>query len=105
MWDLDLLLSVLGLSITCFAAGYWVARMQARNRWPHPWSNHYRKLFERQLHETEKYKAMLFDAWKNMRGQTKGLQRQARKLRRLKADVEHWQTSYKAVLRNRIEHE
>jgi len=49
-----------------------------------PWDDHYQKLFEGQLNAANGHKAALFDAWKTIRGQTKGLQRQARKIKRLR---------------------
>lgn len=50
---------------------------------PFDWSEHWRKLAERHMRESDRYKALLFDAWKTMRGQAKGLKRQARKIKRL----------------------
>jgi hypothetical protein len=37
--------------------------------------------------ETERYMAMLFSAWRTMAGQTRGLQRQRRLIKRLQAQV------------------
>ena len=44
---------------------------------------------ESSIQRVEAYKAMLYDCWRTMAGQSRGLQRQARKIRRLKAEIEH----------------
>ncbi len=44
---------------------------------------HYKKLFERHLAESERYQAMLYHAWIVIRQQQKGLRRQANKIKRL----------------------
>jgi hypothetical protein len=49
--------------------------------------SHYESLFERATHERDWYKGLLFDAWNTMRGQTKGLQRQHRKIKRLQEQI------------------
>lgn len=51
------------------------------------WGEHYRSLFEKQLAQTNFYKACLYDAWKALRGQSKGMKRMARKIKRLKAEL------------------
>ncbi len=48
---------------------------------------HYKALDERHHKETLFYQAQLYSAWKTMWGQTKGLQRQARKIKRLEARI------------------
>ena len=53
----------------------------------HDWAKHYAALFERASHERDWYKGLLFDAWKTMRGQTKGLQRQRRLIKRLQREL------------------
>lgn len=55
----------------------------------HDWGKHYEALFERASHERDRYKGLLFDAWKTMRGQSKGLQRQRRLIKRLQAENAH----------------
>ena len=40
----------------------------------------------RAINESHFYQAQLFQAWRTMRGQTKGLQRQRRLIRRLQAE-------------------
>lgn len=42
---------------------------------------------EHSRQQAESYKAMLFDAWQTMAGQTRGLQRQSRKIKRLQAQL------------------
>jgi hypothetical protein len=60
---------------------------------------HYEALFVRQLAETNRYKAMLFDAWKTMSGQSKGLKRQARKIKRMTVarDPEAYLVEYREI--------
>jgi hypothetical protein len=48
------------------------------------WAKHYQELFERQRAETERYKAQMFDMYKTMCGQSRGLQRQRRIINRLR---------------------
>ena len=50
-------------------------------------SEHYRILAERNLNDAHRYKAWLFDAWKSLRGQNKGLNRQARRVKALRAEI------------------
>lgn len=38
-------------------------------------------------HQATWYKSLLFDAWKALRGQSKGLQRQRRIINRLRAEI------------------
>jgi len=47
-------------------------------------TEHYRRLFERHLTESQKYQAMLYHAWQVIRQQQKGLNRQSKKIKRLK---------------------
>jgi hypothetical protein len=49
---------------------------------------HYKALDERHYKEALHYRAVLFDAWQTMRGQTRGLQRQARKIKRLEKRIQ-----------------
>lgn len=44
---------------------------------------------KRVMEDRDMYKAMLFDAYKGAASQTKGMQRMARKIKRLKAEVKH----------------
>ena len=53
----------------------------------HDLSEHYKALFERASHERDWHKALLFDAWRTMAGQTRGLQRQRRLIKRLQAEL------------------
>lgn len=48
--------------------------------------HHYQALFERAQAEADRNKEWLFEAWRTMAGQTRGLQRQARKIKRLRAE-------------------
>lgn len=48
---------------------------------------HYKLLFDKQLHETQRYKADLYEAWRIIRQQQKGLNRQARKIKYLKNKI------------------
>lgn len=48
---------------------------------------HYRALDERHHKEALFYQAQLYSAWKTMWGQTRGLQRQARKIKRLEKRI------------------
>ena len=41
----------------------------------------------RAINESHRYQAMLFQAWRALRGQTKGLQRQRRLIKRLQAQL------------------
>lgn len=80
----------------CFLCGGWhtnphdcpaqVSNAGASQRL-HYWAKHYETLFERASHERDLYKGLLFDAWKTMRGQAKGLQRQRRLIRRLQCEL------------------
>lgn len=47
---------------------------------------HYEDLWKREEHQHLWYQAHLFDAWKALRGQSKGLQRQRRLIKRLQAE-------------------
>ena len=47
---------------------------------------HYEALFERAQAEADRNKAWLFEAWRALRGQSKGLQRQRRLIKRLQAE-------------------
>lgn len=49
--------------------------------------DHYLTLIDRWQREADSNKAKLFDAWQALRGQQKGLNRQARKIRRLQAQI------------------
>lgn len=49
-------------------------------------TEHYKALFERAERDNNWHKGLLYDAWRTMRGQTKGLQRQRRLIRRLQAE-------------------
>ena len=49
-------------------------------------AEHYKKLFERADKEANWNKAKLFEAWTTMAGQTRGLQRQRRLIKRLQAE-------------------
>lgn len=51
-------------------------------------ADHYKALWERACRENDSHKAMLFDAYRVIRGQGKGLQRQARRIRRLRGEVD-----------------
>lgn len=51
------------------------------------WGEHYKGLFERASREADWNKARLFEAWRTMAGQTRGLQRQARLIKRLHAEI------------------
>ena len=48
---------------------------------------HYKALDERHHKEALFYQAQLYSAWKTMWGQTRGLQRQARKIKRLEKRI------------------
>ena len=47
-------------------------------------SDHYRALFERHMADSTRYQALLFNSWKSLREQQKGLRRQALNIKRLK---------------------
>lgn len=49
--------------------------------------DHYRQLFDRAQRDADRNKAWLFDAWKTMAGQSRGLQRQRRIINRLRAEI------------------
>lgn len=49
--------------------------------------DHYIALVDRWQREADSYKAKLFDAWKSLRMQQKGLNRQARKMKRLHREL------------------
>jgi hypothetical protein len=77
------------LFILCFfmlGFGFWLGIKVASGR-THDWGEHYKALFERASHERDWYKGLLFDAWKTMRGQTKGLQRQRLLIKRLQREL------------------
>lgn len=48
---------------------------------------HYKALFEREQKSAQWHQAQLFNAWKTMAGQTRGLQRQRRLIKRLQAEL------------------
>lgn len=50
--------------------------------------DHYLSMVEHWEREAAFYKRKLFDAWASLRQQQKGLSRQARKIRRLSAELE-----------------
>src|SRR5574343_825954 len=60
---------------------------------PHRRDNH--DPLDRAINESHRYQALLFQAWRALRGQTKGLQRQRRLIKRLQAE--------NARLRNNME--
>ena len=47
-------------------------------------------LMERHLADSQRYQALLYHAWKTIRAQNKGLNRQARRVKRLQAELEIW---------------
>jgi hypothetical protein len=53
---------------------------------PAYWEQHYKILFERASSEVDSNQAMLFNAWRTMAGQTRGLQRQSRLIKRLQRE-------------------
>lgn len=55
---------------------------------PHRYDNAYP--LDRAINESNRYQAMLYQAWQTMRGQAKGLQRQRRLIRRLQARLKVW---------------
>ena len=50
-------------------------------------AEHYRELMERHLAQSNFYQGLLYHAWKCNRQQTKGMQRQAAKIKRLKQHI------------------
>jgi hypothetical protein len=48
---------------------------------------HYKILFERADREKDFFRGLLFDSWRTMAGQTRGLQRQRRLIKRLQAQI------------------
>jgi hypothetical protein len=50
-------------------------------------AEHYRALFERELVDKNQCKAWLYDAWKALRQQQKGMNRMARKIKRLQREL------------------
>ena len=55
---------------------------------PEDWRiEHYQSLFERYKDESTRYQAMLFHSWETIRMQQKGLKRQAKKIKRLQAEL------------------
>lgn len=46
-------------------------------------AEHYKALFDRYYNESCRYQALLFHSWRVIREQNKGLNRQARKIKRL----------------------
>lgn len=49
--------------------------------------DHYLGLIDRWQREADSYKAKLFDAWQSLRMQQKGMNHQARKIKRLNAEL------------------
>lgn len=49
--------------------------------------DHYRALFERHMVDSTRYQALLFHAWKALREHQKGMQHQARKIKRLRKEL------------------
>lgn len=49
-------------------------------------ARHWMQLYERAQAEADRNKSWLFDAWKTMAGQTRGLQRQRRIIKRLRSE-------------------
>ena len=61
---------------------------------------HYKALFERHLADSQMYQAYLFHSWKTIRSQQKGLNRQARRvtkmrdeIKRLQAELAKWEAA------------
>ena len=54
----------------------------------HQRAEHYRELMERHLAQSNFYQGLLFHAWRNNRAQTKGLKRQAAKIKSLRAALQ-----------------
>ena len=55
-------------------------------------NSHYKSLYERAEAEQNYYKSQLFDAWKSLQQQQKGMRRMARRIKRLSnkcAELEH----------------
>jgi hypothetical protein len=50
-------------------------------------SEHYRGLYERFEHQANWYQGLLYHSWRVIRQQNKGLNRQARKIKRLQAEI------------------
>lgn len=58
---------------------------------------HYKALFEREQKSAQWHQAQLFNAWKTMAGQTRGLQRQRRLIKRLQAELAKRTTDQQSV--------
>ena len=60
---------------------------------------HYKTLAERFKHESDAYQAKLYDSFRVIQGQGKGLKRQARKIKRMRAQMEaDYQTLLKLTM-------